>query len=200
MINKILGGLTLSLFMVASANAAHTISIAGPDSIEPGDTFTIDLVGDFPGGFIAGGVQLNYDASLLTVDSFEFGAGLVGTPDPDLSCPGAALCPVDAPGTFSIVWGQFLSDLLPAGATDAVMATLTMSLASSRGTPSSTSLTLSDFSTFAGGWFGSGFSDLGGPPAFNGLTIDIETAVIPLPAAAWLMIGGLGALFGFRRK
>lgn len=200
MIKNILGGLTLSLAMVANANAAHSISLGGPASVLPGETFDVQIIADFPGGLIAGGLQLLYDPSVVSLLDFQFGPDLAAAPDPGLSCPGAALCPVDAPGTASIVWGQFLSDLLPVDSTGAVIGVLTMRAADLRGTGASIDLALQDFSSFTGGWFGSGFSDLGGPPDFNGLSIVVDTAVVPLPAAAWLMIGGLGALFGFRRK
>lgn len=201
MINKILGALTLSLAMVSTAGA-YSVSLTGPTSVDPGEMFQVNIEGVFPGGFIAGGVQLIYDPSEVQFVSFDFGPDLAAAPDPDLSCPGAALCPVDPPGTFSIVWGQFLSDLLAPGADGAVMGVLTMRAVDlgTRGTSSSIDLGLNDFTAFTGGWFGSGFVDLGGPPDLNGLSIPVNTAVVPLPAAAWLMIGGLGALFGFRRR
>ncbi|MBT8131130.1 MAG: VPLPA-CTERM sorting domain-containing protein [Gammaproteobacteria bacterium] len=33
-----------------------------------------------------------------------------------------------------------------------------------------------------------------------GASVNIDSAVIPLPAAIWFMIGGLGTLLGYRRK
>ena len=99
---RIFSGLILALAFSLNANAL-SVSLVGPDIVLPGEQFDIQIIGDFEDqGFLAGGIQVLYDANLATVDNFEFALGV----DPDLSCPGAGLCPVDEPGTLSIVWGQ----------------------------------------------------------------------------------------------
>ena len=122
---RILSGLILALAFSLNANAL-SVSLVGPDVVAPGDQFQIQIIGDFEDqGLLAGGIQVFYDANLATVDNFEFALGV----DPDLSCPGAGLCPVDDPGTLSIVWGQFLADLIPVDAGPTLMGTITMTAA-----------------------------------------------------------------------
>ena len=193
MFKKVLPGLAAAVVLTAGANAA-TVSIVAPDKVVEGDTFEIQIFGDFGNdGLLAGGLQLLYDSSLLSIEFIQFDLGV----DPDLSCPGAGLCPVDPAGTISIVWGQFLADLIPAGAGPTLMATLqAVALPGILGA-GGTDLTLLDFSAFTGGWFGAGFVTIA-TPEFLGTTI--MSNPIPLPAAVWLMIGGLGALARFRRS
>ena len=190
MFKKVLLSLAAAVALTAGANAA-TVSIVAPDKVTVGDTFDIQIFGDFDNdGLLAGGLQLLYDSSLLSLSFGQFDLGV----DPDLSCPGAGLCPVDPAGTVSIVWGQFLADLIPAGAGPTLMATLT---ATALAPDAGTALTAIDFSAFTGGWFGAGFVNIA-TPEFLGAAVEINP--IPLPAAVWLMIGGLGALARFRRS
>ncbi len=56
---------------------------------------------------------------------------------------------------------------------------------------------MSDNPALTGGWFGTGFTPIDNPD-FG--TFSMEINVVPLPAAVWFMIGGLGTLLGFRRK
>ena len=190
MFKKLLASLAAAVILTAGANAA-TVSVVAPDKVSEGDKFDIQIFGDFGNdGFQAGGLQLLYDAALISIQNFQFNLNVASA----LSCPGANLCPVDPAGEFSIVWGEFLTDLIPAGAGPTLMATLT---ATALAPTAGTALVAIDFSAFTGGWFGAGFVTIA-TPEFLGAAVEINP--IPLPAAVWLMIGGVGALAGFRRS
>lgn len=168
----------------ATSHAA-TVQLVGPPVVFTGDTFEIMIVGDFGDeGLLAGGVQILYDPANYSFAGYSTGLGV----DPGLSCPGAGLCPVDPPGVISLVWGQFLIDLIPPGAGLTVMGIMTFNALQS-GTvedPLPPVFGIADFSDFTGGWFGAGFVTIA-TPELIGLNI-------PIPATIWLMFGALASL------
>lgn len=195
MTTRILSGVILAFAVAFTTTAnASTVSLVAPADVVPGETFQIEVIGDFGiDGFIAGGVQILYDPGLIQIDNFSFALAV----DPGFSCPGATLCPADPPGILSLVWGEFLNDLIDPDVGPTLMGTVTATAVgpSGRGNDNVAVLDLADFSAFTGGWFGAGFVEIAAPE-LNGTSIQI----VPLPAAVWFMIGGLGALAGLRRK
>lgn len=193
MINKTLAAMALTALAAGTANAA-SIALIAPLSVSPGEAFSVDVFGDFGDfGFSGGAVRLTYDPTLVGITGFTF----VAPADPDFSCPGGAECPPPTPGVFPLQATGFFSDLLAPGETG-VIATFTMLALGDPG--DLIGLMLEDFSELAGGWFGSDLIELEEAPDLFGTAVTIEGAVIPLPAAAWLLLGGLGALLGFRRR
>lgn len=198
MIKKLLGGMALIALLAGTANAA-TVSLIGPASVGEGETFTVDMIGDFTGtGLQGGAVEILYDPTLVELVGFEF----IAPADPTLSCPGAALCPDDPPGSLLLIFSNFSLPLISAADGVGTIGQLTLRALGSgdRGPSDVINLDMIDAGDIGGGWFGEGLVDLGAPPDLFGASIAVETTVIPLPAAAWLMIGGLGALMGFRRR
>lgn len=205
MINRLIGGVALGLFAFGVANA-NSVSLIAPAEVSPGETFTVDVVGDFGSdGFLAGGILVTFDPALVSVEGFDWGSDLLPPgPAPEASCftPNAPCFMDAAEGNMAIVWGSF--DILGPGlvapdSAPAILATLTMQAAGDRGASALINLDIAHFLDIPGGWFGSGVVPIANPDLF-GASIAVTTTVVPLPAAAWLMIGGLGALFGFRRK
>jgi hypothetical protein len=146
------------------------------------------------GGFLAGGLDLFYDSTVLTYDdNFAFDPGF--DTDPAFSRPGdkgdsdncfadPSIAGCSGPGEVNgIAFGNFggLADTGP---------TLVGSLSFSGLALGVSPLTMEDNDTPAGAWFA---TDGSGP-------LDVDYAVVPVPAAAWLMSGGLGMLLGFARK
>ncbi len=164
---------------------ASTVSLVGPVFVSFGDTFHVSIVGDFETeGLLAGGVQILYDPGVFSFVSYTTSLDV----DTDLSCPGAALCPIDPPGVFSIVWGQFLVDLIPLNSGPTLMGTLTFAALA----PGPATIDIVDFSNFTGGWFGAGFVSIPTP--------ELIGLGIPLPGALWLLMSGLVALGGIRGR
>lgn len=150
------------------------------------------------GGFLAGGLDLFYDISILRyngdfafdpwfpTDPFFSRPGETGDPD-DCSIVAADGCSV--PGEINgIAFGSF-TGLAASGPT--LVGTLSFT-----GMELGTSLlTMTDNDTPAGAWFA---TDASGP-------LDVaygsaEVNVVPIPAAAWLFGTGLLALTGVARR
>jgi len=193
MIKKLIGSLALTLLFAASANAA-TLTIMGPASATVGDSFQLEIWGDFGAeGLIAGGITFGWDSSLVQLDMITRAFGAT-----DFSCPGSPGCPPPTANSAPIVWGEFLADLIAPNAGPKLMATLNFTAIGPIAEALAT-FSMADNPNLTGGWFGSGFAPID-IPSFGGFTMDVNSAVVPLPAAVWFMIGGLGTLLGFRRK
>ena len=85
-----------AILLPASAQAENHLGLEGPaDAIQVGTPFSVFLVMDFSDTTVGGGVSLEYDTSILSLDQVSFAGGLGG--DPDFQCPGSAAvsCPVD---------------------------------------------------------------------------------------------------------
>lgn len=192
---KLLGlGLLLS---AGHASALSTYGLSSGGAGDVGDTVTLDLVYDNggPGGtlLIGGGFVITYDEAVLDFVSLDYTlTDLFGLPcdnptsqcivlDPPVLAPGEIQ---GAAGDFSGI-GLFGVPVMIAQVTFEVIA--------------------------AGGETEVGFmlGGAGGPTVcaptcddlvVNGTTVTTPDAVIPLPAAAWFLLGGLGSLLGFRRR
>ena len=85
-----------AILLPASAQAENHLGLEGPaDAIQVGTPFSVLLVMDFSDTTVGGGVSLEYDTSILSLDQVSFAGGLGD--DSDFQCPGSAAvsCPVD---------------------------------------------------------------------------------------------------------
>ncbi len=189
MIKNLVGILALSLFFAAHANAA-SLSITGPTDATVGDSFQIQIWGDFSGeGLIAGAISFFWDDALVQLDYVQL--------ELDTVC-GFAGCPMSTSNSVPIFWGEFLNNLIdPGDPAPTLMATLGFTAV---GAPAAEALAfffMQNNSDLTSGWWGPGFSPID-VPSFGTFTMEISD--VPLPAAVWFMIGGLGTLLGFRRR
>ena len=164
-------------------------------NINPGEEATYQLWADAAdvGGFLAGGLDLFYDSTILTYnDNFAFDAGFAT--DPSFSrtgdnCFAGLVSGCTVPGEINgIAFGNF-------GGLAADGPTLVGSLSFDGLDLGVSPLTMTDNDIPAGAWFA---TDGSGPLVVDYGTGQVST--VPVPAAVWLMTGGLGMLLGFAGK
>ncbi len=149
------------------AGSGPSIWVQAPDLVQQGEQFEIEIVGDFGvQGLIVGGLEVQYDSTMLTIDAFS--TELISVPGGN--CPGSAACPDDTPGRFLIVWAGHLTPLIAPFDGPTVMGTLTMTAQEVGETP----LELVDRSDFTGGWFDGGFQPF--TPTFLNTTVEVIPA------------------------
>lgn len=177
----------LSLFASVSTAQAAAMMWLEPayQEVGPSDPIFLTVHMDFTDGTttLAGGFDIFYDDSILDLVSFTFNPAFLGTvSDPAFSRTGD-----DLPGHLSAIGiGSF------GGITGAhLIGTLEFA---------SVGVGLADL------WFGDGSSPAGplldfttGAPMSVAYT-GAQVLVTPLPAAAWLMMAGIGFLVGFGRR
>ena len=179
-----------TLLGLASVSAqAATISLMPTSAnINIGETATFDMYLDAAdvGGILAGGLDMFYDIGILRYNG-DFAFDPLFPTDPSFSrlgddCATVAALGCSEPGEINgIAFGSF-TGLAASGPT------LVGSLSFTAMADGTTLLTMSDNDLPAGSWF-----DINSNP------IDMKY-VIPVPAAAWLMLSGLGLLGGLARR
>ena len=168
-----------------------------------GESATLTMWADASdvGGFLAGGLDLFYDSTLLTYnDDFAFDPAFPIDPsfsrtgDNCATNPAADGCSV--PGEINaIAFGNF-AGLAAAGPT----LVGTLSFSGSPGLIGTDILTMFDNDLPAGNWFATDGSDLAGLVLYGEAAIDTVETVIPIPAAVWLFGSGLLGLVGIARR
>ena len=184
LMKRFVGAAALFGLAVGSAHAA-TATLEGPTSADAGSQITVNLVVDLEADqSLGGGFDISWDAGLL---SFVSSAVTAPGSDPFFTRPGDA----SAGNLAGVAFGSFN------GYSGVVaVATLVFDIASDAA--GSATINIGPNAVPAGP-----LVDFSGIPldvVYNGLEVQIASTVIPLPAAAWLMLGGLGMLLGFRRN
>ena len=190
MTRKLIATVALNLLFAAHANAA-SMSITGPTVATVGDSFQIEIWGDFSGeGLIAGAITFFWDDALVELDYVHLNLNTIPCDFPPCLMMGTS-------NSEPIGWGEFLSNLIePGDPAPTLMATLGFTAVGAAASEALASFSMQDASDdFSGGWWGAGFSPID-VPSFGTFSMEI----VPLPAAVWFMIGGLGTLLGFCRK
>lgn len=190
-IKKVIGAAAL-MGMMASANAAslslvytgdNMIADDGAIMAANGDMLTFELIMDFSGDgeiTLGGGFDINFDTAglqFVSYDSAGLGEASFGR-DPD----------VEDGRLFSGGFGAF------AGLTGPdLVATITFM---AQGAPGDYNVSPSGTTGIAGPFISAiDFISII-EPDFNGA----DVRIIPVPAAVWFMLSGLGALVGFGRR
>ena len=200
---KVLNTCAATLLGLASANLqASTVELipTGSTLINAGETVTFGIWADFSdvGGTIGGNMDIFYDSSVLTYNN-DFTFDPTFMTDPMLSatgddCANAPTSGCSGPGEINnIAVGTFsFFGLAALGPTQVGTLSFTGAFAGV------SDLTMADSDDFlATGWFDNTFFE-SAFPQYN--QASVEVSAVPVPAAAWLMLSGLGLIGGFLRR
>lgn len=179
-----------ALALIASAgiaNAAPSMTLTpGSGSYVVGDLVTLTLTMDFSGPdemTLGGGTDIMWDTAFLALSSWD----PIAYGDPGFSNPGT----ISGGLIDGFAFGDFNGLTGPAE-----VATATFELLAA----GATSITMDDDADGITGPFVNALTFQPQDVTFIGADLDISGAAIPLPAAAWLLLGGMGTLLGFRRR
>ncbi|MFK7888399.1 MAG: VPLPA-CTERM sorting domain-containing protein [Gammaproteobacteria bacterium] len=190
-IKKILLAIALSASLTAAHAASVSLVYTGANDIDDdgailaaaGDTLTFDLVMDFTDQItLGGGFDINWDSSVFALESYV-SAGL--------GDPSFGRDPVLEDGRlFNGAVGNFN------GLTEGLIATLSFQVLAFPATMADGMITPSGTDGDSGPWIdGVTFVDVIDDVEYNGLGIRV-----PVPAAVWFMLSGLGVLAGMGRR
>jgi hypothetical protein len=187
MTSKLLG-LVAALVLGGISTAANAVSVYLQPSTQDvvlGNSFGVDVYWDFTGNAtLGGGTDVTWDPSGLSFVSLVFDTNPLF--DPAFTRIGDV-----SPGLIDGMATGSFNGL--AGSGPLYIATITFQTLAA----GSFAIDLSEDAGIAGPFvsiLGMTYTDL----TFTGGNVNVSA--VPLPAAAWLMIGGLGALLGYRRK
>ena len=181
---KVLAALTLmSMGAVANAASVSLIPNTATSGLGVGGVLSMDIVIDFSaeGGTLGGGFDLTFDESAFELVSF--------TPTVILGDPAFGRPPDYVPGSGLLEsWG--VGDF--GGLNTGLVGTVELAV---RAGASSSFISLGPTSGIAGPWVSAVDFITIIEPDYN----QVEY-VVPVPAAVWFMLSGLGALVGFGRR
>ena len=168
--------IALALFGATAVAQAQIVFLTPSDSmIEPGDMVTLDVMYDFEDvPTVGGSLDAFWDPAILQLVSWEFG--------PDSGDPIFNVVPDDSTAGILFQFGFGNFPALPNTGTAFSMTFMAV------GAGTSTVSLLETTGPF------------GGFPEFDPSFVDATVTVVPVPAAIWLMFGGLASLIGFGRR
>lgn len=174
-----------ALAMALTSAAANSTSISLSPTLQNvalGDTVSLQLSMDFTDdATLGGGIDLFYDDAVLQFVSFTFDAGLGD--DAELQRqPDVLTGELDA-----LAFGSFAGLSGPSLVGTLLFNTLT---------GGTVNFTLAQNDTVAGGFYSANSFEAQNV-TFNGAAVNVSA--VPLPAAGWLLLSGLGLLAGLRR-
>jgi hypothetical protein len=185
--------LVAALVLGAVSSVANAVSVylqPTTQDVNLGANFDVELWWDFTGeATLGGGTDFMWDPSAFSFVSIVF------DDNPDFD-PFFTRCDdevCDSPGLIdSLATGSF--DGL-AGDGPLLIATVTFTALAE----GSWMIDIAEDSNLAGPFVSAETFEPYGDVVFTGATVNVVGSQIPLPAAAWLLMGGLGML-GFRRR
>ena len=207
-LNTCIAATLLGLASVSAQASSIWLEPAGTSVINQGGTIAFDLFANASDiiytyedpifgtvteiGFLAGGLDIFYDNTVLTYSSFQFNPAS-GT-EPSFTRVGDD-CSIDPLAIGCTVPGEInglgFGNFTGLAGTTTLLGTLNFV-----GTNVGSSLiTMADSDSVTGSWFG-----VDGLPATVDYTGAHVVSAIPVPAAAWLMLSGMGLLGGLARR
>jgi hypothetical protein len=177
----------LALTGVTSVQAADNVFLteSNPILAGAGGTLSLNIAGNFNTPTDGGGFTFSWDPGVLTYTGLTIADTTIGGPWDTFSSFDASSA---ASGTVDNIF--VIADAAPGASGAFDIATVNFNVVGALG--SSTDITIADV---FGGWSATGTS--------LPITVDYtagQVNVVPLPAAAWLMLSSLGVLGAVRRR
>jgi hypothetical protein len=187
-------GLVAALVLGGVSSVANAVSVyLEPTSqdVNLGDQFAVELWWDFTGdATLGGGTDIMWDATAFSLVSILFD----DNPNFDVAFTRCDDEPCDSPGLIDGLSTGNFNGL--AGDGPLFIATITFQTL----VEGAFAIALAEDANIAGPFVSATRFDIYPDLEFIGADVNVIGGVVPLPAAAWLLIGGLGTLLGFRRK
>lgn len=179
-------------FLQTTAHAANISLTPSLVIANVGDTIQVDVIADFTGNPTrGGGLSFSYDPSKIQYDSFSFTTGQADTLGIEPMISDVWTTESGELDTIAFSASDFV------GGIDSKGVVGTISFNAIAGGNTVLDIAASN-SPFKGGSFISATSFT--EQSIDFLDADISVGAVPLPAAAWLMLTGLGFLGFFKRR